>query len=362
MAPQDRGHPLHEAVLEPVGIVHPLAGHQRLAVRAAFPLRHVHLVAAHVHVFRREKVADLAEDILQQGVVLLAGHAPGRSVVVSGRERGVGREAAADLGMERGDGPAVAREVDLGDHLDVAHRGVADDLPHLVLRVVAAVFFVEFAVYGPDGRIAAAESAHLGQLRVRLDLDAPPLVVHQVDVQLVDVVPGQQVDLALQRLGGDPRAGDVEHHAAVGKLRSVFPHTARQRHGLLQPFAGIDLGRQQAEERLQAVEHAAVVGAAHGDVVGCDLQPVAFGRGLRGRIDQKRQDAVGGRLPLNGAFEVFGGIFRQREQPFVCHEGHGGSERELPSGRCQGGVGRLGMGPGCKAEGKDRKAQFGHGS
>ena len=90
--------------------------------------------------------------------------------------------------MDRGDVAAVARKVDFGDDFDVARCGVGNQVAHLLLGVVAAVLLVPLAVDGPHGRITAAETADFGQLGVRQDFDAPPFVVAQVQMQLVDVV------------------------------------------------------------------------------------------------------------------------------------------------------------------------------
>ena len=191
---QHGGEPLHEIILQPVRVDGSEPLHHRPAVGTLLPLRHLHLVAADMDVGRGEQLADFAEDLFEQGVVFLACDAPRRAVVGPGRRDGVGRIAAADFGPDRTDAAAVAREVDFGDDFDVAQGGVLDQRAHFVLRVITAVLLRPFAVDGRHGRIAAAETADFGQLGVRLDLDAPPVVVGQVEVEFVDVVVGKQVD------------------------------------------------------------------------------------------------------------------------------------------------------------------------
>ena len=80
---EDCGHALHEEVLQPVRVGHPLPFHQRPAVGTPLPLRHVDLVAAHVDVLRGEQLAQFAQNVAQQRVILLPGHAPCRTVVVT---------------------------------------------------------------------------------------------------------------------------------------------------------------------------------------------------------------------------------------------------------------------------------------
>ena len=111
----------------------------------------------------------------------------------------------------------VARHVDLGDDLQIPRGGVPDDLLVLGLGVVAAL-------PAADLRRAAVR----GEPRPGVDGDAPALVVAQVQVQLVDLVEGELVDVALDLVDGEEVPGDVEHRAAVGVARGC-PRWCRPR-------------------------------------------------------------------------------------------------------------------------------------
>ena len=78
---------------------------------------------------------------------------------------------------------------DLGYNGHIAIGRVRDNLPHVILRVEAAVLL---AVEDPFGRIGhvwsderlVAARTLLGQQRILLDLDAPTLVIGQVEVAI----------------------------------------------------------------------------------------------------------------------------------------------------------------------------------
>ena len=90
-----------------------------------------------------------------------------------------------------------------------------------------------------------------------------------------------------------PRAGYVEHHAPVGEARSILDVQRRQPEWQ-RALPGIDLGRQEAEELLDAVEDAAVGAALDGDVVGEDVEPVGL-LAERG-VERQHERRVGGVL------------------------------------------------------------------
>ena len=140
-------------------------------------------------------------------------------------------------------GVAVPRHVDLGHDRDVARLRVGDDVRVLLLRV-------EPAVAAADLRL----SADRREVRPRLDLDAPALVVGEVQMQPIDLVQRVQVDEPFDVLGLQKMAGDVEHRAAplvsrhvddVGRGHDQPPHVRRRM---------LDGRRQELSHRLHAVK------------------------------------------------------------------------------------------------------------
>ncbi len=93
------------------------------------------------------------------------------------RERLGRRAIAAEIRIRQQRGVAVSRHVDLRHDRDVARLRIGDDVGVLLLRVEAA---------GPAADLRL--SADRGEVRPRLDLDAPPLIVGEMQVQPVDLV------------------------------------------------------------------------------------------------------------------------------------------------------------------------------
>ena len=233
-----------------------------------------HLVAADVDVLAREEVHDLGEDVLQErerrllGAVDIVVHAPVRAHL----ER-PGRARQLRVGGQRRLG--VARHLDLGDDGHVALLRVRHDIPDLVLRIEAAVRLpVTHEGIEVLGDLSLRTlRADLGELGVPLDLDAPPLVVREVPVEVADLVAGQQVDVALHEVRAEEVPRHVQVHApvreagCVGDVHRGHPHRVA---------AGPARGKE-LREGLDAVEEARVVVAGDDDPVAVHGETVALG-------------------------------------------------------------------------------------
>jgi hypothetical protein len=172
----------------------------RLCRRGLPPLTLGALVAADVHEGGREEFQDLLEDPLVEAEGGVGGSedvrvdAPG---VPDGEGGGVDHVGVAEFGVRGDRGLRVAGDVDLGDDGDVPFPGVRDDLADVVLRVVTAVRGLVPQRRGPVPPFGAgAPGADLGEPGVALDLDAPALVVGEVEVEDVEFVGGEEVEVA----------------------------------------------------------------------------------------------------------------------------------------------------------------------
>lgn len=326
---ENTGQPSQKVLFQRMSVGHSLARHEYPTVRTLLPLAHVDLVAADMEVLRREERRQLAQNIGQQPVVLLARSAPHRAVVVTGRRTQVGGIVAENLGMHAREVAAVPRQVELGDDLHVAHGGITDQVAHLVLRIEPAVFLVPFAVDGHHGRIAAAPGTDLGEFGMRLDLQPPPLVIRQEQMQLVDFQVREQVDMALHAIGVHPRANHVEHHAAVMEARRILDATGvdGQRQGGL---PRINLRRQELQQGLEAVENASVVGPDDLHPLGRHGQPIGFVVHRPVEREPQRSPRRPGAVvePLQG--NVVGDVLRQRFQTRSIDDGNTRRKHELP--------------------------------
>lgn len=72
-----------------------------------------------------------------------------------------------------------------------------------------------------------ARRAHLGESRAAGHLEAPALIVGEVQVQAVEVVVGEQVDQPAHVVGGAEVPRDVEHHAAPAERGLARPGAGR---------------------------------------------------------------------------------------------------------------------------------------
>lgn len=178
--------------------------------------------------------------------------------------------------------------------------GVGDDFADVVLRVETAVrglvpqFGGAVAVFG-----ARAPGAHFGEPGVALDLDAPALVVGEVEVEDVQFVGGQQIEHAQHAVLGHEMPRHVEHQTTPAEARAVldlgepdlrgggaFPR-ARRADGR----AAERLGAEELAEGLRSPEHSGraapgepyALGGRHG-------QPVALGlqRGIDAQLNGVR--------------------------------------------------------------------------
>ena len=94
----------------------------------------------------------------------------------------------------------MSRKLYLGNDRDETIRRVFNDILHLLLGIEASVL----------GTLAIdALRADLGQFRVLLDFDPPPLVVGQVPMHAVDLEQGQYIQLLLDILYRDEMAAGV---------------------------------------------------------------------------------------------------------------------------------------------------------
>src|SRR5690606_876911 len=117
------------------------------------------------------------------------------------------------------------------DDGDVPLGGVGDDVAVVVLGEVTAAHTVD---------TGARSTAHGGEFGPAFDLDAPALVVRQVDVQVVDLVARDFVDVGLDLI----KRVEVARGAAVGGPWVVGGAAAGHGPRLVLGCVGFDRGGQ----------------------------------------------------------------------------------------------------------------------
>ena len=254
---------------------------------------------------------------------------------------------AAEPRIGRHGGEHVGRELDFGDNLHAPHGGVGNHLLDFLLRVeTAEALFV-----------LACPRAHFREAGIFLDFEPPARVVDEVELELVHLIHRHHVDVFLHKVFVVEIACHVEHHAAprvVGRVGHTDAGHAPLCFGL--QGRAVNCGRQELQEGLYAVEHAALVVPTNRNALAADLKRVAFG----GRYAQAvyfKQDAgaaflarlfpAEARGAVHGLQQVLcllfaGGIVgnrhvgRQRERAFL-HDylrGFGDNGNSLRSSAC----------------------------
>ena len=269
-------HAVREVRLQRGRVLQPLVPQAPPAVRALPPPGLGGLVAPDVDVRRREQRQDLVQDGLQEREHALFAGAVDVGADPEARAHLEGPAGAAQLRVRGQRGQAVAGHLDLRDDPDVARRGVRHDLRDLRLRVEAPVghAVVPPAPHEPPAGARAAR-AHGRQLRERLDLEAPALVLREMPVQDVQLVEGHQVQDP-QHLGLALEVAPlVQHEAAPREAGGVLNGQARDlpRHPR-DRAARLGVGGEELAQRLQPVEDPGFVRGLQGDARRGDGQPV----------------------------------------------------------------------------------------
>ena len=203
----------------------------------------------------------------------------------------------------------VPGRVDLGDDLDEASCRVSDDAGVVLGRVGAA-----------GTAFHVGRSADLGEQRARRHVEAPALVVGEMEVQPVHLVQRDQVDVTQHRLHGAEVAGDVEHRAAVRETWTVRDVGTMHR-----PRAGLHGGRlgsrgQHQPQGREPAEHSLCGRRRHLHALGIGAQCVVLG--AEPGVGPERDHDVGGGWRLGGDGERVAGRSAQPRREAVDDDAH----------------------------------------
>jgi len=113
--------------------------------------------------------------------------------------------------------------------------------------------------------------ADLGEARVLLDLEPPPLVVGQVPVEGVQLVEREQVDVALDHFRSEKMTGYVEVQSPPAEAGLVFDRHAGHRQRRIRADAG-----QRLQDGLQGIEHSGRSGCFDRNLCRRDFQAISF--------------------------------------------------------------------------------------
>ncbi len=260
------------------------------------------LVPSHVHILARKQGDHLVEHIAEElesrllRAEQIRMHAPVRG---HARRRSLG---GAEPGIGDDGGGRVPWYIDLRDNGHAALARVCDDPAHHLLGIKSTVETrparPRIDVGGRCGPCGNTPRPDAGQLRILLDLQAPPLVIGQMPLQHVELVQRHPVDEIHDELRRLVVPRGVEHQAAPGEARRVDNAHRRQRDHIV---PGLRIRSAQLPKRDRRVEQAPRVARRehHASRRDIDLIPFRIRDGQEGV--QPEYESIGRRC-LSGPF------------------------------------------------------------
>ena len=179
----------------------------------------------------------------------------------------------------------VAGHLNFGDDHDVVGGGEGDQFFHFGLGVEPGTG-IEHVVHGGAGAALGHEA------RIFFDLDAPSLIVDEVEVQGVEFVARHLGDDLFESGEGDEGATGVDHEFANGSARCVGNEQRRELCGLR---------GEQLVERHEPVVDPGGRTTDDADALLIDSELIAFGVADSGGVDRKLQCGVAAQHIDSGA-------------------------------------------------------------
>jgi hypothetical protein len=97
----------------------------------------------------------------------------------------------------------MAREVNLGNNIDITLGSITHNITALILSVIAAVWLTVVDASIRTDNCLLADATLLGKARELSHLEAPALIVGQVPVELVATVKLHSIDELLDHLDSE---------------------------------------------------------------------------------------------------------------------------------------------------------------
>jgi RNA polymerase sigma-32 factor len=183
--------------------------------------------------------------------------------------------------------------------------------PDQVKLVARRLDVTEQDVVDMNRRLRGDVSLDAHQARVALDLDAPAVIVGQVQLQNVELVERHQVEHLEDELLGQEVPRDVDEQAAPGEARRIFDGDARHAPArVADGGAPEDLRWHQLEQRLDSVKRPGRGARADRDAADRDIELIAFQAEACQPAGEPQLDPVSGRTADDR--EVVVGRRRQR--------------------------------------------------
>ena len=248
--------------------------HLRLDARRALPLILDRFVATEMDEAAGEDGDQFVEHILDKRHALGAGIEQIRiDAPIVAHHRPVAEHAHFGIGGDQS--LRMARQVDLGNDRDAALGGVAHQRAQFGLGVEAS---------DSRRRCRATRAgplpprADLGQLGIALDLEAPALVVGEMQMERVELHRRHLVDDPVERRQRLKMSRGIDHQSAPGKARRIA--NVEQRHR--DRTAARAIGAEQLRQRHRAIDQPGMRRRGNADAVRINREPITL------RADHRR--------------------------------------------------------------------------
>ena len=245
-----------------------------LTFRTLLPTHFRTLITSYMNVFRREKLDDLRQYILQKL----------HSLVITGTNHIV-RDSPLFPHLIRTSGTPqfrirgqcrllVPRKIYFRNNRDMAFGCVCYHFPDFVLRIKSAIrFSVIFSAIMADYGLASLRT-HLSQFRIFFDFDTPSLVIAQMPMEPVYMVQCQHIQIYFNGINRKEMPAHIQHHTSIGKTRIIVYCHCRKHH-----FTSFRIYRNRFAKRLNAIKYSGLRRSGYFYPLMPHFQAVPFGMG-----------------------------------------------------------------------------------
>ena len=248
-------------VLESLGL------HASLTVGTGFPALLSGFVSANVDIFAGEHVKDFQKDILQERVCAFLS---GAQLALAWSAIG---KAACQFGIGGTGLIVVPGHFNLGNHLNVSFFGKRQNLCNVLFGIVAAIGIGRSLLHKVSANLVHLPIPEIGhrtpcrklcEARVGVNLHAPSRIVHQMEVEAVQLEQGHHLQLLQQEFLSLIVAALVQHYSTVLEPWPVQNGAAG--YGTVQGSHHL--------ERLLCIEHTFLMGSLNLHLALANLHPI----------------------------------------------------------------------------------------
>ena len=253
-----------------------------LAVRACLPTHLRALVSTDMDVFRREEVAYLSQDILEELHGLLLADAEDVISDAPASPDFIWPACASQLRIGCQSRKHMTRQVDFRNDGYAFCCSIFKNLLDLFLREPAAFSISDAVIFGAFEKMTyeglVSYRSDFCEFRIFLDLKSPSLVISKMPVKGIELVYFHDVEISLHFIHVEEVAGYVHMHSPVPESRCIFNPCAWEFPVSVGSCSLPEyLYRKHLLQSLNGIVESAEAGCLYLYFIGSDVQPVSLG-------------------------------------------------------------------------------------